>query len=140
MSGVIPAEVALELYEGSTFDDLLVFEVDGEPLWTDPTGWDARLQVRRTHDASDAILDLQKIASIGDPPTTSGLVFDVDGALRRYVTDEVMTALKPTDFIRVVEEGRVLWTASWDLELENPDGERSRYLMGTAYLYPEVTR
>ena len=132
----------LELFEGSTFDETwTIRDADGEPLWTDPTDWSGKLQVRQEASESSAvILTLSKIAGVGDPPTTSGLVFSANGVVRVYITDEDLAALNASQFALVREEGEVSYQAKWDFETENPDGERVREMMGTVFFSPEVTR
>lgn len=138
---VLPAEnVELKLFQGSTLDQTFTFTANGSPLWTDPTGWKAGLQVRKALGDSTALLSLAE-GTIPDPPlsTTKCLEFADDGVLRAYAADEVMAALDAAGFTRKKDHGEVSYVGVWDLELEKPNGERSRYIMGPVAFSPEVT-
>lgn len=138
---VLPKEgEPLLLFQGSTFDETWVFtDEDGVPLWTDPTDWSGDLVVRKDFDGA-ALLALSKIAAIGTPPDTDGLVFAADGSVRIYVTDETMAELSHLGFTEARdEEGVVGYVGVWDFESENPDGERVREVMGPATFSRQVT-
>jgi len=141
MSVIPKQDERLDLFQGSTFDETWGFtDEDDAPLWTGApdAGWTGDLTVRKDYD-SDVTLHLTKIASIGSPPDTSGLVFLSDGQVRVYVTDEDMAALSPAGFAAVKEDRQPVLRGRWDIELQNPEGERVRWVEGPAYLSREVS-
>ena len=129
----------LDLYQGSTFDETWTF-MDEDEVLIDLTNWKAGLTVRASYDGPP-ILELEDILDIGSPPDTDGLVLGgAAGTIRIYVTDESMAAITAAQFTATPnEDGGTDYTGVWDLELENPDGERFRYVMGPVVFSQEVT-
>lgn len=103
---------------GATFRRTLVWKIDATPV--DVTGWEARLQVRRTPTSAVLLLDIDT-----EPEVTVG---DTDGTIEILLTDEDTQELD--------------WhgLAYYDLELESPGGEVTRLLEGRVALVGEVTR
>lgn len=140
---VIPATgVLLRLFQGSTLDKTLTFyTTPAKTTLKDLTDYAAALMVRKDFSpASPVLLSLTDIVAIDDPPTLSGLVIgDALGTVRIYATDEKMAAIALEGFRQSCEDGEIMGTGVWDLELTNPDGETSRYVMGPVEFSPEVT-
>ncbi|MBA2323549.1 MAG: hypothetical protein H0V92_05875 [Pseudonocardiales bacterium] len=139
---IIPAKnVALDLYEGSTLDRTFTFYTDAaRTLLKDLTGYTAALQVRATYASGSALLSVVN-GALADPPTSDVLVMGgVAGTVRLYVRDETMAALDVGSFTEVRDGDDLTYQGVWDLEMTNPAGETSRYLMGPAYFSQEATR
>lgn len=130
----------LELYQGSTLDETFTFlDEDDAPLWTDPTGWKAGLVVRGSLDGA-ALLALAQISSIGTPPSADGIVLAANGVARAYARDETTAAISHETFEAIPQnDGSTTYKGVWDMEVENPAGERWRYFMGSVPFSREVT-
>ena len=133
---IIPARVKFTLYEGSTFDESLTFYTDDaqtEPM--DFTGWSATWSVKKDFDQVEPLVQITD--AVAPLPSASGIALGDDaGTVRLYVTDEDLADLDSTDFEYDAEEDR--YVGVHDLELENPAGERFRYVMGQILFSREV--
>ena len=116
--------------QGSTF--LRVIEIQQPDLEEDPTGntympydlssHSARMQVRRTIDSTNKIVDLTtENGGIQINPEE-----DQINVIKIYMTDDVTASISSSGV--------------YDLEIVNGEGEVSRVLQGTFTLSPEVTR
>ncbi len=103
--------------QGATWSLTLTWKIDGAPV--DLTGYSARMQVRRTHAAADAILSLTS----DDGITLGGEA----GTITLTATAAAMAAITARAYV-------------YDLELVSPDGTVTRLVEGTWYHRPEVTR
>lgn len=112
---------------GADFERLITVVEGGSPL--DLTGYDARMQVRRSHVEDDVIIELT-IANgrITFPVPTAGQIrLSVPGA--DHATAGVGGVLLPPTFDGV-----------HDLELVTPGGGITRLIQGAFMISPEVTR
>ena len=133
---IIPARFPLTLYEGSTFDETMTFYADdAQTELMDFTGWTAVLSVKKDFDDVEPLLQID--STVAPTPSASGIALGAAaGTVRLYVTDEDMAGIDAADFEYDAEEDR--YVGVWDLELENPGGERFRYAMGQARFSREV--
>lgn len=133
---VIPAKFRLDLYQGSTLDETWTFtDADGEPM--DLIGWSGTLTVRGSYDGPP----LLTLFSGGTPPSSSGLVLGgTAGTVRVYAKDEAV-ASGALDYAGFTPDDKDLQLATgvWDLELQNPAGERFRYAMGAVQFSREAS-
>jgi hypothetical protein len=144
VSSIIPKEgEQLKLYQGSTFDETWEVRDPATPPaelgpLVDLTDWKAGLTVRATY-AGPPLLELEE-GTLSDPPEEDVIVIDPVGTLRLYVTDETMATLAAASFVeKTDDDGNKIYVGVWDLELENPDGERFRYVMGDVLFSLEAT-
>ena len=82
------------------------------------TGWVARMQIRRAPGDPTLLLALTT--------ANGGITLGVDGLITILATDEQTATLPPRRL-------------AYDLELESPAGEVTRFLMGSAAVSAEVT-
>lgn len=141
---VIPARFAINILQGSTFDETYVFYLarasENDPLVPlDITGWSARMKIRRDHDGPE-IISLE--SGVAAPPAADGIqVGNSDGTVRVYIRDETTAAMLPTQWTkRGVAPADVRYLGVWDLELVNPAGEVFREVQGEVRFSREVTR
>jgi hypothetical protein len=137
---IIPATETIALYEGSTFDETWTFfEDEDQTILTDFSGWSAAMKVRKEYDAPAALISIVNLAFT--PPAQDGIVLGGDeGTVRLYIRDETMATLNASDFTEESQDdGTVLYTGVWDLQLTNEDGETFTYVRGKAYFYREAT-
>lgn len=105
------------IYQGSTWSKAFRWLRDGVPV--DLSGWSGAMQMRRRADAAEpAQLDLTTV--------NGGVRLDANGGVVLYATDE--------------QTGAMVSSGVYDVELQNPQGERFRFLMGAIELSREVTR
>lgn len=110
-------QLKLTIEQGATWRRRITWEAGGVPV--DLAGYTARMQIRKTHAAPTALLDL----AVG-----SGII--ITSALGRIdveITDG-QTAALPAG------------TWQYDLELYAPEGDVTRLLEGKCVVTPEVTR
>jgi hypothetical protein len=114
----------LKIEQGATF----LFEVgwkDSTGELIDLTGYEARMQVRKTHKSATAILDLTSTG--GDITLSDGAAFP-----------NIVVEASATDTADIVASD--LGAAVYDLELEDGDGRVTRVVEGKCLITPEVTR
>lgn len=112
-----PARLNLTCYQGATFDYQLTWLIDEEPV--DLTNYEARMQVRVSHNADTALLSL----SAGTGITLGGTA----GSIFIEATPEQTAALDAGQFV-------------YDLELVAESGSVVRLINGKFEVDPEVTR
>lgn len=112
----LPIEADDTLIQGATFRRSWRWTRDGVPV--DLTGWQGRMQVRRTFAAPDTMLSLTT--------ENGGVLLGSDGTVALYASDAQTSA--------VPASGR------YDIELVDPDGDVVRWRMGRMSLSLEVTR
>lgn len=120
----VPANITLQVYQGQTFDDEIVF-IGPDNLPINLTGKEARMQVRRAVPDEDVLLELSTDAG-------TILLFGSDGKLKFNVL-AATTAAMPTDNVQ----------QTWVYDLEVGDSgfvEVQRMLQGAFVVFPEVTR
>jgi hypothetical protein len=111
---ITPTTNNLLVYQGATFDEELLLEVDGDPV--DLTGYTAAMKVRATP-ADDAVLSL-----------TNGSGITLGGALGTVAV--VITATQTSD----IAAGRYYY----DLELTSA-GVVTRFIQGTFQVSAQIT-
>ena len=112
----------IKLDQGATFEQAFVWNDVGPPkVPIDLTNYTARMQVRKSHEESDTILDVDDT----DPEIALG---GSNGTITLLFTDTV-TAAFPAPFKGV-----------YDLELIDGSDVVTRLLEGEFFVTPEVTR
>jgi hypothetical protein len=115
-----PGKLDLECYAGATFNYDLTYLAAGSPV--DLSGYDARLQVRKSYENADAVFSL----SVGSGITLGGTA----GSIELFIDAADSAGLN----VRRVE------TWLYDLELEDEAGKVTRLVEGQFRVLPEVTR
>lgn len=133
---MIPAQLTLDLPQGSTFDETLIFYVaDSTPL--DLTNYTARMTIRRDHDGPVIIALTSGVAA---PPDADGITLGgTAGTVRIYIRDETTADMTERQWVRTTTAGVVTYTGRWDLELINAAGEAFREVEGVIRFSREVT-
>jgi len=108
----------ITIEQGATFQMVVTWEYNDTPI--DLTGYTARMQVRRTHKSTTALLDF----------TTENGAITLGGALG---TITVVGAATLTDDVPAKP-------CVYDLELVSSGGIVTRLIEGAATITPEVTR
>lgn len=109
----LPIEADLVIYCGSTFRKAWRWTRGGQPGVT--SEWSGAAQVRARPRADSPVL------------LTLSVTCEDDGTVRLYATDELTSAVEAASGV-------------YDVEVENPAGERQRFAMGGVEFSPEVTR
>lgn len=115
--GAIADKYEMVVDQGSTFTKEITVKVGTTVV--DVTGFEARMQVRTWFDADETILDLDTSNYI----TVGG----VDGKIDINVPATVMAEVPYGIFV-------------YDFEIESPEGEVLRLIMGKFIVRAEVTR
>lgn len=113
-----PGQVNFLCPQGSTFLKTITYKIDDVPV--DLSGYSSRLQVRKTHYATESIVSL---ATSGSGITLGGSA----GTIELLISDDV-TATFPAG------------TWVYDLEVESSSGITDRLIEGNFIVTPEVTR
>lgn len=111
------AQYDITIEQGATWTLELVWKSGGVPVPL--AGYTARMQVRKSHSAADALLSLSTGAGITLGPA--------DGAIACVALAEQTAAINSR-------------TGVYDLELVAPGGAVTRLLQGTVTIDPQVTR
>jgi hypothetical protein len=111
-----PGTYRINLYQGATFDQQFIWKIDDTPV--DLSTYTARMQVRRSFDAADTIVDLTE---------GYGITLSEDGEIDIYIDADDTSDLPGGSFV-------------YDIELESDSGEVTRLLQGAFIVSPEVTR
>jgi hypothetical protein len=120
----IPANVTLFVFQGQTFDDVIIF-IDGNDDPLDFTGQEARMQVRRAVPDQDVIVELSTAEGTIEPLGVNGVV--------KFALPASDTAELPTNFVSQT------WV--YDLEIGDPTFTTVRRMIQGAFVVsPEVTR
>jgi len=116
---VVPARYYLTIYQGSDFSEVVTFmqSADGDPV--DLTGLTGRMQIRKTKESADVIIEL----------TTENGRLEFGGA--NGVVTMTLTA---------VETATILTDGFYDLEFVTSATSAARWLEGLVILSKEVTR
>jgi hypothetical protein len=116
---VVPARYYLTIYQGSDFSEVVTFlqTAGGTPV--DLTGLTGRMQIRKTKESTDVIIEL----------TTE------NGRLAFGGTDGVVTMT-----LTAAETATILTEGVYDLEFVTSATSAARWLEGLVILSKEVTR
>lgn len=116
-----PADISLEILQGSSFPYTLVYTDDSSPpVPIDLTGVTARMHIRESVDAEEILCEL----------TTENNKIVIDGPLGSILLT-----------IEAAETETFQWAAGvYDLELVWPNGFVMRLCQGSVSVSPEVTR
>lgn len=119
-------ETALTVDQGSTFEHTFTFTVNGEPY--DITGFDARMQIRRTYGDT---------STVWNGTLANGKLVMVDTA-----AGKLKIVFAPNDFTstRFNEKDDDTLECVFDLELIDLGGRVRKPARGTVTIYREVTR
>jgi len=112
-----PGKYNIVMYQGASFDYTFTWKINNTVV--NLTGYTARMQVRRSHRAEEAVLSLVD----GDGIILGGSA----GTITLQADAELTASIDAASYV-------------YDLELEAPGGEVYRILEGTFRVSPEVTR
>lgn len=114
---VKPAKYTMTCPQGSILDVQFTYKINKFPV--NLTGYTARMQVRETHNSSDALISMNTLEGI----TLGGKA----GTINIFIPSVLTEGFKPVPHV-------------YDLELIYPNGSVVRILEGTFNVTPEVTR
>lgn len=141
-----PVKDRITLRQGATFDQTWQFNLPqtdeevaaGEdPTPEDFSAWSGKAQFRKAVSDGTVIKELVTGNNEGDEntPPEDGIYLDAEGNVRMYLRDETMAAIAHTAWT----DSSGKYTGICHVELEEPNGERHRYLELKVTFSREVT-
>lgn len=120
------AQADICIFQGSTFNQTIFWEVGDPPAPINLTGYSAKMQIRSSHKSKAIILELSS-PSNGITLGTSGDLST--GAINMFISATATAQLSVCDDVKPV----------YDLEMTN-GSVVTRILQGNIIIAPEVTR
>ena len=106
---------------------------DGTGTPVNLTGYTARLQIRKSYDASTTKLSLTS--------SGGGIVLGGSGGTVAITATKTQTTAIALDYLSLFwNDDKQAQRMVYDLEMESSGGVVTRLLQGAAFVYPEVTR